>query len=444
LNAAWNARVVAEVRRLRERAKDYEAARNQAAAASRSLQRLEGTIDADLARRTAQEFGIDPGALVDRCARWREVLRDADGHCAPSLRRAHSEMSAAVTAVVELARAEVERRDDAWRPIAADLRAFVPEAEEAVAGEAMVRLLKTAETWVRGASASLQAERVAPIADAAKANWNVLRQGSNVSLDALQLQRSGTVRRADVSVSVDGSAASAFGVMSQGELHALAVSVFLPRAAFSESPFRFMVIDDPVQSMDPAKVDGLARVLASAAADRQVIVFTHDERLPEATRRLGLDATVFEVTRRPESVVEIRPALDPVERYLDDARALVRSEDVPAEVVERVVPGFCRHALEAACIQAVRRRRLIAGRSHAEVEDSLGRCTTLTTFLALALFDDEAKGSQVLASVNNRFGRRAGDAVKLVNKGVHDVVSGDLRDLVSSSAVLARKLTELS
>lgn len=284
---------------------------------------------------------------------------------------------------------------------------------------------------------------MAPIADAATTNWDKLRQESNVSLDRFRLQKSGSVRRAEVSVSVDGSEASAFGVMSQGELHALAVSIFLPRAAFRESPFRFMVIDDPVQSMDPAKVEGLARVLAAAADDRQVIVFTHDERLPEATRRLGLDATVFEVTRRPESVVEVRSALDPVERYLDDARALIRSSDVPDQVVRHVVPGFCRHALEAACMQAIRRRRLTAGSTHAEVEAAVGRCTTLITFLALALFDDERKGSQVLSRVNNKFGGDAASAVKRVNKGAHEAISGNLQVLVRDSEILAWKLTEL-
>ena len=164
-----------------------------------------------------------------------------------------------------------------------------------------------------------------------KTNWDELRQESNVSLDGFHLQKSGNVRRAEVAVSVDGSAASAFGVMSQGELHSLAVSVFLPRAGFRESLFRFMVIDDPVQSMDPSKVDGLARVLAAAATDRQVIVFTHDERLPEVARRLGLNATVFEVTRRSESVVEVRAVLDPVERYIDDARVDREGSQVVAD-----------------------------------------------------------------------------------------------------------------
>ena len=82
-----------------------------------------------------------------------------------------------------------------------------------------------------------------------------------------------------------------------GRLHALALSLFFPRATMDESPFRFVVVDDPVQSMDPAKVDGLARVLEEAAATRQVVVFTYDDRLPEAVRRLGIDATILEVSR---------------------------------------------------------------------------------------------------------------------------------------------------
>lgn len=443
LDAAWRTTAIEEVQKRRGRARDYEAARNEVTAAQQSLASLAGTLDPDATAQVASELGIDPGKIVDRWNRWQEALRNADGHDVAPLRRAYSEMAAGVTALADLAGIEVERRDDAWRPIAADVRAYLPEARAVIAGQQQLPNLKSAEKWVREAAATLQAERLAPIADAAKANWDQLKQESNVSLDGFHLQKSGNVRRAEVAVSVDGSGASAFGVMSQGELHSLAVSVFLPRAGLRDSPFRFMVIDDPVQSMDPAKVDGLARVLAAAATDRQVIVFTHDERLPEATRRLSLDAAVLEVTRRAASVVEVRVALDPVERYIDDARALSRSEDVPAQVVERVVPGFCRHALEAACMQTIRRRRLAAGSSHAEVEDALRRCTTLTTFLALALFDDETKGSQVLTSINNRFGGRAGDTVKLANKGVHEVVSGDLRDLVSNSAILARKLAEL-
>ncbi|MGI8814679.1 MAG: hypothetical protein ACR2G2_05165 [Pseudonocardia sp.] len=47
-----------------------------------------------------------------------------------------------------------------------------------------------------------------------------------------------------------------------------------------------MVLDDPIQAMDPSKIDGFVRVLESLAATRQIVVFSHDDRLPEAVRRL--------------------------------------------------------------------------------------------------------------------------------------------------------------
>jgi hypothetical protein len=169
-----------------------------------------------------------------------------------------------------------------------------------------------------------------------------------------------------------------------------------PRATLPGSPFRFVVIDDPVQSMDPARVDGLARVLADTANTRQVVVFTHDDRLPEAVRRLDVRATVIEVTRREASVVDLREAQDPVARYLDDAMALATTDNLPREAARRVVPGLCRDAVEAACMESVRRRRLGKGQRHADVEAALLDAQKLTTFAALALFDDAERAGEVL------------------------------------------------
>jgi ABC-type hemin transport system ATPase subunit len=121
-----------------------------------------------------------------------------------------------------------------------------------------------------------------PIADRAQHVWQKLRHESNVDLGAIRLTGSSTQRHLDLDVTVDGVAGSALGVMSQGEVNALALSIFLPRVTLPQSPFRFIVIDDPVQAMDPAKVEGLARVLDEVASTHQVIVFTHDDRLPAA------------------------------------------------------------------------------------------------------------------------------------------------------------------
>lgn len=444
LDDGWREGAAKQVAALRERAASFEAARQAVQAARRSIGELVSPLRTDVLEPAASAVGLDAKPLIEAWGAWRAEQEALDGAGVDDARRALARLTTATETLAGAARDELARRDDVWRPLAGELRAWLPSARATLDGAGQVERLRAAERWVRAAATDLQAERLAPIAEAAASNWERLRHESNVTLDGFYLRKSGNVRAAEVDVRVDGSEASAFGVMSQGELHALAVSVFLPRAGFRESPFRFMVIDDPLQSMDPAKVDGLARVLSDAAAERQVIVFTHDARLPEAVRRLNLAVTILEVTRRPGSVVEIRAALRPVERYLEDARALVLSEDVPAAVAQAVVPGFCRHAIEAACVEVVRRRRLLRGDAHAEVEAAIGRATTMYTYLALALFDDERRARQVLGDVYERFGRKAGDAAKAANAGVHGEEAGDLRELVRATGKLARKLVDLA
>jgi hypothetical protein len=72
------------------------------------------------------------------------------------------------------------------------------------------------------------------------------------------------------------------GLISQGEVNALALSVFLPRARLPASPFRFVMIDDRVQAMDRAEVDGLPRVLEKGATDRQSLPAVPELTAPNA------------------------------------------------------------------------------------------------------------------------------------------------------------------
>ena len=99
--------------------------------------------------------------------------------------------------------------------------------------------------------------------------------------------------------------------MSQGELHALALALFLPRATAADSPFRFVVLDDPIQAMDPAKIDGFVQVLADIAQTHQVIVFSHDDRLASVIRETGVDARLIEVVRESGSKVTVRDNVNP-------------------------------------------------------------------------------------------------------------------------------------
>ena len=244
-----------------------------------------------------------------------------------------------------------------------------------------------AHGWLQRNAATLRNERIAPLAEQAKAIWAALRQESNVELEEIRLEGKNTSRRVVLKAGVDGSAGDAFGVMSQGELHSLALALFLPRATMPESPFRFVVLDDPVQAMDPAKVDGLVAVLLDIAATRQVIVFSHDDRFASAVRRApkGVPVRIVEITRAAGSKVSASVAFSPSKRYLNDAFGIVKDAALPDETLRRVLPGLLRMALEAAARDVYFAREVSAGVPHADVEAAWEGAKKTRERLGLAL-----------------------------------------------------------
>jgi energy-coupling factor transporter ATP-binding protein EcfA2 len=411
LDGAWDKRQRTAVTRLKEAAREAEVAHARAEVARRLWEGLAPLKPEALQR--ASEVGLDLAPLVEALSQWVKAGTLSDlGDLARHVETASGPLWAAVSSLKEAARARLQERDDAWRPVRSEVMAWLVGAREAMAGAAALDQLKAAEGWLKKAAAGIRDDRFEPIAGQAGAIWERLRQQSHVELGRIQLTGDGTRRRVVLDVTVDGVAGAALGVMSQGELHSLALSLFVPRATLPESPFRFIVVDDPVQSMDPARVDGLARVLEGAAKDRQVVVFTHDDRLSEAVRRLDIAADILEVTRREQSVVELRRALDPVGRYLEDALAVAGTASLPASPAAEVVPGLCRLALEAVCMEVVRPRHLLRGLSHGEVERSLGEDQPLERLAALAVFDDAGRAAEVEARLEAEAGAPLAEAFR--------------------------------
>ena len=301
--------------------------------------------------------------------------------------------------------------------------------------------VQAAADWLTNVEDDVRAERFQPIADRARRFWQIMGKGSSVALDDLTLAGQANRRHLEIATSVDGQDTPALAVMSQGELNALSLSLFLARALLPESPFRFLVIDDPVQAMDPTKVEGLARVLAEAAAERQVIVFTHDERLPAAVRRLRIDHRLLAVTRRENSQVRCQPVQEPVQRHLADARAVWLTDPLDDETRRRVIPGFCRQALEAACVEAVWRNRTAAGQDYAATERDVNHAQTLNAKLTLVLLDDANGNHQDMRNaLYQRFGTRARDVVDACNRGAHGHWTGGMDALIVGAEWLAKRL----
>jgi hypothetical protein len=435
LDADWRRRAQAQVERLERNTAELRVA-NQSLAAVVSEARL--LVAAPPPALNVVSSGVDNGPVLAAWHDWEQAGKLAEpAALADALESAHPQLTLCLDDLRHAAETALSRLDEVWHPMAVRLFAWHDQAQQVAAEVALLQDVRDATEWLKNAGADLRDQRMSPFASESQAVWEQLRQQSSVDLDAVRLTGTGSMRKVVLEVTVDGSEGAALSVMSQGELHALALSLFLPRATVAESPFLFLIIDDPVQAMDPAKVEGLARVLSQVALSRQVVVFTHDDRLPEVIRRLGLAATVLEVCRRDRSRVELRTCSDPVTRYLDDARSIASTQEMPDELRRELVATYCRNALEAAAQARVRAVRLGRGDAYADVEDALARAPKVKQVLTLAIFDDASRGKDLLPRLN-AYGSWAADTVQACAEGAHHTPSGDPHRLITD----AKRLTE--
>ncbi|MHC9296587.1 AAA family ATPase [Mycobacterium sp. LTG2003] len=349
----------------------------------------------------------------------------------PALREAYA-------ALQQQAAVLITAREDAWTPVAVELADWLGKAERAEAAAPTLEVASEALKWLQDNAAQLRAQRIEPLAEQAREIWATLRQESNVELRAIELAGQKTSRRVVLKADVDGSDTEAFGVMSQGELQALALAVFIPRATSAASPFRFMVLDDPIQAMDPSKIDGFLQVLTQLAANRQVIVFTHDDRLPAAIRRSRVEAHIVEVNRGANSVVAVAEASRPATRMLKDAYAIAADEAVPEAVKKAAVPVLCRDALESTAWDVFCARQLARGVPHVEVEQAWESATLTKARLGLAVNpEDKAAVDKWLSG-----GSARREALWIAASGAHKGVA-DYRDAVNSTRLAVGDLVKL-
>ena len=298
-------------------------------------------------------------------------------------------------------------------------------------------------------------ERLAKLSRDVGELWRRIRPGSSVQFHGIELRNVSQagqppVFRASLDLSLDGVRGVERGVLSQGELYSMALSLFLPTMTRPESPFGFAMIDDPVQVMDQYAVEGLARVLDEYANALQLIVFTHDDRLIKALRRLEIDHTLINVTRSTGSVVQCEVIDDPVKQRLADARSEAKRPASHDKIGRRQDVGDqCRRAIEAMCIRAARKRRAREdqGLTSKDVEDEIdlvlqNSVTSTRLLLALAIFGDtdEEKVGNVgrFVSKSANWGRWVDRTIRRVNGLAHAsdeetaraVYAGDLHKLI--------------
>ena len=444
IDIAWASDARERQARLQREAREARAAqkaRTDAHAAARQL-----CTAAPTALGQAERVGIDASAAINA---WRDWTEAPDGEPdLPELANRLAERGAALQeAVVNLrasARDELDRLQALWQPLRQRLADWLPQGREARRAVESLPVIHAAENWVKAVEEDVRAERFRPVAERTRRFWEMMRQSSSVSLEKITLMGTAKQRHLDIAVTIDGEGSAALGVMSQGELNTLSLSLFLARATLPESPFRFLVIDDPVQAMDPARVDGLANVLKEVAVERQVIVFTHDTRLRNAVRQLQIDAQIIEVARSLNSLVAAQQVDGPVWRNLEDARAILRAEQVHESTKARIIPVFCRQALEAACIEALWRTRATSDIDREQTEEDIRKAQMLTDKLELLLLGATEHGGDLLETVKQKFGEAAADVVMDCNRGAHGgALSMPLNTLLNRTGSLADKLRKM-
>ncbi|MCT7351015.1 AAA family ATPase [Streptomyces sp. 15-116A] len=410
LDRAWAERARAEVERLQGEAAEAESARQAVTAARRALHDVIQPVPVWL-----------QGEQSPLAALWRDwaLCRGITDvrELAERVERTARALDEACRQVREESARQLAEHDGAWQPMAVRLTGWLGVAEAAADARARKPQATKARAWLRSIINELRDERLRPFAEQSQEVWQRLCEHSSVTLGSVTLAGTPGRGRVELDVTVDDMTAPAYSVMSQGELHSLALSLFLPRATHDGSPFGFLVIDDPVQSMDPAKVEGLARVLDACARDRQVIVFTHDTRLQQAITHLGIPATVLRVTRQTDSVVGVEAVTDPVDQALAEARAISLDPHVPQEVADHVLPAMCRGVVEVACLATARRRlRDEQGLALAEVEERIASLERTKEYVALALLGD---GKRDARAAVERIRPGGWPLIEAFNSGTH-------------------------
>lgn len=433
LDADWADRARASVAEGERSVTEYRAAVADAKSARSEAEALAGQL---------QPAPVVPGVALATLGAYNTAAERAGSlpvdnqECAAHVETALLDAVAAAEALRDEATTALAEREDAWGPLAEQVAAWIPSERRAQQLDDQFKAITAARNWATKQGAEFRNLRLKPIAAQARQIWAELRQESNVDLGDITLAGAATKRKAVLGGSVDGEPTQALSVMSQGEQNAVALALFLPRATSVKSPFRFVVLDDPIQAMDPSKIDGFVRVLTDIARTHQVVVFSHDDRLASVIRETGIDARLIEVVRESGSKVRTRLNIDPARRLIDDAFAMIQDDKLHDDVKGRVAPNLFRMALESAAKQAHFARQSLSGTQRFDAEGQWQAAKTTRQRLALAVLGD-AK-----ADVSSWIGAQPGrkNVLDIGNAGAHGKVGklskADVRDLERAVADL--------
>ncbi|MDX3191377.1 hypothetical protein PV458_23460 [Streptomyces sp. MN03-5084-2B] len=145
------------------------------------------------------------------------------------------------------------------------------------------------------------------------------------------------------------------GTLSAGQYNALVLALLL--GANTRSPFRFLVLDDPVHAMDDFRADKFAELIAARAeSGTQIVLLTHDQQLVDVLRHRVDAVHVIKLSKDTHGNIVQVDATHPWQSLISDARKVLSSNTggngnytvLSADTTTVLVLSFCRQAVDAA------------------------------------------------------------------------------------------------
>ncbi|MBX6750087.1 MAG: hypothetical protein IRY85_10535 [Micromonosporaceae bacterium] len=386
---AWADRARRESERLREL---LAAVHEAKAPVVEAVERLRGYAPPSLSPAAAEALrGLHEPGTEEHIEQWHRLRAaterlHADTLTAETVREFMSESAELAAWYEGMAKAVQARYDSAIAgraTVGADIRAWLDAVDRVRAriarGAAAAKLSNTVERWIRETRDVV----FHPIRDKVVQIWRDLNADTDLTLTNVAL--AGGVRQAQkvtYELAVDGTpvrgGSGRAEVLSTGQRNALSLAAYLPRATQENSPFGFLILDDPIHAFDSFRVNYLAQELIRLAERYQVIVFTHDDRLWREVRALDYTPRHIRLRRLPgqRSHVKVEAARWPGEPLLKELENVLTGEKWEsvgtADARVTMTLALCRQAVDTAVttlIEILGRRH---GRGQDEIESALG------------------------------------------------------------------------
>ena len=286
------------------------------------------------------------------------------------------------------------------------------------------RDLESARDWVAVEIDRQREYRMTALSTEASRIWQTLSPGDSLEIEPMQLLGSKSKRKLDLNCQTEGQSAKARSILSVGQMHALALSLFIPRATHADSPFGFLLIDDPIHALDGIRIDGLAQILHEIAKEKQVVVCTHDRRLEAALETLGLPADILRLERSTGSAVQVASEENEILQRLDDADSLSSDPNIARTTRLIAVAGCCRTAVEGAAARHFRRTAMASGRSVDDIEAELDQVgDKLWDKVELAVYGTATNRRDTASRIESDYSKGLRELLSVLNSSGHEAPS---------------------